>query len=87
MNRDLEGLRNHLFAQLEKLGNEDLDGDELKQEIERSKSINQLSASILGSAQAEIKHMGLTGQISSSQFMPAPRSPALPSNSGKGPDQ
>lgn len=62
MNRDIEGLRNHLFAQLEKLGNEDLDGDELKQEIERSKSISQLSASLIETAKAEFKYMELTDQ-------------------------
>lgn len=62
MNRDIQGLRNHLFAQLEKLGDEDMAGDDLKQEIERGKSISQLSASILDTAKAEFKYMELTGQ-------------------------
>lgn len=36
----LNDLNNHLFAQLERLGEEELKGDELKEELERSKAIS-----------------------------------------------
>lgn len=69
MNRDIQGLRNHLFAQLEKLGDEDLTGADLEQEIERSRSISQLSASILETAKVEFKYMELTDITSGSSFI------------------
>lgn len=45
--RDLTDLNTHLFAQLEKLGDEDLKGDELKQELVRSKGMTEISAKII----------------------------------------
>ncbi len=50
MKNSLMDLNNHLFAQLERLSDEDLKGDELKDEISRSKSITQVSAQIIGNA-------------------------------------
>ena len=69
MNRDIQGLRNHLFAQLEKLGDEDLTGCDLEQEIERARSISQISATILETAKAEFKYMELTGASAGSAFI------------------
>lgn len=39
MKNTLGDLNNHLFAQLEKLGDEDLKGDELEAEIRRSEAM------------------------------------------------
>lgn len=39
-------LDNHLFAELERLGDEDLEGDDLKAEIARAKSIAVIAAQI-----------------------------------------
>lgn len=50
MKNKLLDLNNHLFAQLERLSNEDLKGDELKEEIDRSKAIETLSAKMIDNA-------------------------------------
>ena len=50
MKNKLTDLNNHLFAQLERLGNEDLTEDELAKEVERSKAISAVSKDIVGNA-------------------------------------
>ena len=37
MKNTLSDLNNHLFAQLERLGEEDLDEEEIKKEVQRAK--------------------------------------------------
>ena len=39
----LTDLNNHLFAELERLGDEGLTGDKLEEELGRAKSIEQIS--------------------------------------------
>lgn len=43
----LNDLNNHLFAQLERLGDEDLIGDELKEELERSRAISDIARNVV----------------------------------------
>lgn len=50
MKNKLSDLNNHLFAQLERLGDEDLKGDELKEEVERGKTIAAVSKEIVSNA-------------------------------------
>lgn len=50
MKNKLMDLNNHLFAQLERLGDEDLQGEELTAEIERSKAITGVSKEIVCNA-------------------------------------
>lgn len=50
MKNTLGDLNNHLFAQLERLGEEDLKGDALKEEMERAKSIGYIAKQIIDNA-------------------------------------
>ena len=47
MKNSLGDLNNHLFAQLERLGEEDLKGEQLVEEIDRAKAITQVSSQII----------------------------------------
>jgi hypothetical protein len=47
MKNKLTDLNNHLFAQLERLSDEDLEGDKLREEIERSKSVATIAQNII----------------------------------------
>lgn len=70
-NRDIEGLRNHLFSQLERLGDEDVSGEELENEIRRGKAISEVAGTIIETAKAEFRYMQITEQTDhKSTFMP-----------------
>lgn len=47
MKNKLVDLNNHLFAQLERLGDEDLKGDALTTEIERSRAITGVAKQLV----------------------------------------
>lgn len=47
MRNTLGDLNNHLFAQLERLSDEELTGEQLEQEINRAKSINDVAARVI----------------------------------------
>lgn len=47
MKNTLNDLNNHLFAQLERLGDEDLKGEELKEELNRSKAVSVVAKNIV----------------------------------------
>lgn len=46
----LGDLNNHLFAQLERLGDEDLKGEELQEEMGRAKAISDVATRIIANA-------------------------------------
>lgn len=50
MKNTLGDLNNHLFAELERLGDEGLTSDELKEELTRAESIVRVSSSIISNA-------------------------------------
>ena len=47
MKNSLGDLHDHLFAQLERLSDEDLKGEELQQEIVRSKAVSTVASQII----------------------------------------
>ena len=56
----LGDLNNHLFMQLERLGNEELSGDDLLKEIARSKAISDIAKNVIENANVVLqaqKHM------------------------------
>ena len=55
MKNNLSDLNNHLFAQLELLGNGELNNEELEAEIKRSKAMTSISAQILKIADVQLK--------------------------------
>jgi hypothetical protein len=47
MKNTLGDLNNHLFAQLERLGDEELKGEDLVEEIQRSKAISEIAKQVI----------------------------------------
>lgn len=55
MKNTLGDLNNHLFAQIERLSDEDLSGDKLSEEIERAKSITSVASQIIANGNLVLK--------------------------------
>lgn len=55
MKNTLEDLHNHLFAQLERLGDEGLKGEKLIEEINRAKAISDISTQIISNGSLVLK--------------------------------
>lgn len=54
MKNKLTDLNNHLFSQLEKLSDDDIDGDKLNEEIERSRAIGGVARLIIDNARLSL---------------------------------
>nr|WP_282555378.1 hypothetical protein [Providencia stuartii] len=54
MKNNLEDLHNHLFAQLERLSDEDLKDNELRAEINRAKALSAVASQIISNGQLAI---------------------------------
>jgi len=62
MKNKITDLNNHLFEQLERLNNEQLKGEELKAEIDRSKAMAQIATQIVNGAKTTLDAMKLISQ-------------------------
>jgi hypothetical protein len=51
----LSDLNNHLFAELERLGDEELSGEALTEEIERARAITGVAAQIINNGSLVLK--------------------------------
>ncbi len=70
MKNKIDDLRNHLFAQIERLGDEELTGDALESEIKRAKAIGQVAGHITDTARVEVDYLKATGQPKGTDFLP-----------------
>jgi hypothetical protein len=67
----LSDLNNHLFAQLERLGEEDINQDQLKIEVDRSKAMNSIAKNIIDNARVALEGVQLSyNAIPSNQSLP-----------------
>lgn len=61
----MEDLRNHIFAALERLNDEELTSEQVELETKKAKSIAGLSNAIIETAKLEVQFMKETGQLKS----------------------
>lgn len=57
----MEDLRNHLFAALERLNEDDLNPEQLEAELRKTKAIRNLSGAIVETAKVEIEFIKAIG--------------------------
>ncbi len=62
MKNKLTDLNNHLFAQLERLGDEDLSPERIEQEVKRAEAIVQVADQIVRNADLQLKAITLLSQ-------------------------
>lgn len=55
MQNKLSDLNNHLFASIERLGDEDISGDKLIEEMGRARAINEVAEQIISNASLVLK--------------------------------
>lgn len=78
MKNKIEDLRNHLFATLEALQD-----DEQPMDLDRAKSIADVAQTIINSAKVEVDFIKTTGQTTGTGFIPQPtRDTLLPEREG-----
>ena len=70
MKNTLADLNNHLFAQLERLGDEDLQPQELENEIERAKAIATISSQIIANGNLVLKAKQLQIETNNEKLPP-----------------
>jgi len=68
----IEDLRNHLFEQLERLGDDEKMKNPiaLEREMKRSQAISEIANVIVNTAKAETDYLRVTGKAPENQFIP-----------------
>ncbi|GHV76491.1 hypothetical protein AGMMS49942_13120 [Spirochaetia bacterium] len=65
MKNKLSDLNNHLFAEIERLGDEDLKGEKLTEEINRANAIQAVAGQIIANENLVLKaHVAKTDMVS-----------------------
>jgi hypothetical protein len=70
MNNRLIDLNNHLFAQIERLSDESVKGEELKEEMARSKAVAQIASQIVANGRLALDAQKLTPELPMGRRMP-----------------
>lgn len=70
MKNTLGDLNNHLFAQLERLNDEDLKGEDLKEEINRAKAVTQVASKIIENGSLVLEAKKITNEFDSEPKVP-----------------
>jgi len=55
MSQNISDLNSHLFAQLDRLSDENLNGEKLEQEITRSKAMNDVATKIIAGGELVLR--------------------------------
>lgn len=70
MKNTLGDLNNHLFAQLERLSDEDLNGEELQEEIIRCKAVTSVAAQIISNGNLLLNAKKVANEYIEKENMP-----------------
>lgn len=71
MRNKITDLNNHLFEQLERLNDDELQGDQLNSEIERARAITGVASQIVANGQLMLKAITVKDQyLASNQKLP-----------------
>jgi hypothetical protein len=63
MQNKLTDLNNHLFAEIERLGDEDIKGEELAQEVHRAKAITGIASQIIANGHLVLNAAKLADEL------------------------
>lgn len=67
MKRSLADLNEYLFDELDKITNDDLEGDELKREIERAGAVASVAGTIVNSAKVQLSAIRVADELGMKQ--------------------
>lgn len=86
MKNKLSDLNDHLFAQLERLSDEDLTPEQIDQEAKRGEAMVGVSEQIIRNAALQIQaaKIAFDGGADPVPYLPAPALPAPAAGNGKG---